>query len=348
MKSSFLFSAVIAMALLTSCGQDESQLVESNQKANLELFIQSATPSSRATAASVPADEGTINRVAIGVFKSDGSVDVIAEPTLTNKSCVIPCTSGSRTIVVVANAPQAYFAGVTKKTDFLSKTIALTQASNNLPMSGETAAAVTLVSGSTVSASVIISRLVSRVTLKSIKTAFDQAGQYNGASFSIDRIFMYNAKSTSTFEAIPTTTTLISGWDGSKVSVNSLIDQVSPAVAITSTPYATPFYYYTFANDLGTIANATKLVIGGQFKANSLATSETVYYPIVINKAQSGTTINGGASDGIKRNATYDLTATIKGKGTATPSEIIEPANLSLTVTVADWALNITQDVNFE
>ena len=81
---------------------------------------------------------------------------------------------------------------------------------------------------------------------------------------------------------------------------------------------------------------------------------ETVYYPIVINKSQSGTTIteNGETKTGrtgyLDRNTVYNLSAVIKGKGVSDPSQDIEPADLNLTVTVADWTLTVTQEVVFE
>ena len=49
----------------------------------------------------------------------------------------------------------------------------------------------------------------------------------------------------------------------------------------------------------------------------------------------------------IERNTCYNITATIKGKGVDDPDKDIDPATISLTVTVAAWALTITQDVTF-
>ena len=42
------------------------------------------------------------------------------------------------------------------------------------------------------------------------------------------------------------------------------------------------------------------------------------------------------------------LTAVIKGEGVDDDSKEIDPATLKLTVTVADWALTINQNVTFE
>ena len=86
-------------------------------------------------------------------------------------------------------------------------------------------------------------------------------------------------------------------------------------------------------------------------RKNADDTGSTIYYPIIINKSQSGTTITGASGTGtsnIARNTTYSIKATIKSIGITDPMEDITPTSLQLTVSVADWALNITQDVTFE
>ena len=50
----------------------------------------------------------------------------------------------------------------------------------------------------------------------------------------------------------------------------------------------------------------------------------------------------------IARNTTYAIKATIKNIGTDDPTGEINPTSLELTVSVANWALDITQDVTFE
>ena len=75
------------------------------------------------------------------------------------------------------------------------------------------------------------------------------------------------------------------------------------------------------------------------------------YYPITINKKQANTTIAGGAGTdkgSIAANTRYVLTAVIKGEGAPDDNTDIDPATLQLTITVADWALTINQNVTFE
>ena len=73
-------------------------------------------------------DEGRVNRVVVAVFKTPGGeTDVIKEVTLleAGNKISIKATEGSREILVVANAPAEYFAGVATKAAFISKAISL-------------------------------------------------------------------------------------------------------------------------------------------------------------------------------------------------------------------------------
>lgn len=95
------------------------------------------------------------------------------------------------------------------------------------------------------------------------------------------------------------------------------------------------------------------MVIKGNFDADGSSGStyspEPVYYPVVINKSQTGTVITGGSGDAtIARNRAYKIGVTIKGKGVSSPSENIVPAVLTVTVSVLDWALVINQSVVFD
>lgn len=209
-----------------------------------------------------------------------------------------------------------------------------------------------------VSASASLSRLVARVAITNIQTAFNPTGQYSAATFKIKKIFLHNAASTSTVgTGTPTTTTPVTGRvDGT----NGYLQDALSDVDITSSACTTSYWFYTFATPAGGVSSApTKLVIYGSFDADGAGatTAEDVYYPVVVNKLQTGTTINDGnditsAGSGkgdmtIARNTRYNITATIKGKGVSDPDTDINPAVISLSVTVANWDLTISQDVTF-
>lgn len=373
--SAALFSVIFAV-LASSC--TESNVpgeVPVKKDAKLQLVVAGAslTTQSRATGSELPSkvDEAKINTLAVGVFNSDGSVNAIEEFKLTTNDDILSmdCAPGSCDIIVVANAPEKTFDNVQNKAAFLAKTVDLSktasadvQISTNLPMSGQTPA--TLVAGETPNqVKVDLTRLVARISLANITTAFT-----GNATFKLDKVFLCNALSSSlitppasdgtnnTFPATPlwlNSDTDVSGigeWTGMKYLLNEITD-----VTLTSSDsYNIPYWFYAFANK--DEQHRTKLVISGYFDADGTGATEPVYvyYPIVVNQAQDGTSFTGtGASethDGtISRNVDYRLRAKIKKEGVSSPSEDIKKDGvLELTVSVAEWTVGIDQDVTIE
>ena len=358
--------AVLAAATLSlaACAGEESENTEPQKmEARLKLTLQGTSANTKATDTTLPTEdsEKTIGRVAVAIFDKNENVIIIQEFTKTS-DIVVNCKPGADcTGIVVANAPANHFAGITTKTTFIAKTVNLTQTSTNLPMSGEIKDAAintfTLTAGSTSNLTAEVSRLVARVAINSIKTAFDPSGQYAKATFTAKKIFLHNANTKSSVNPrTPTVTVPLSGkTDGTNTDLQTSLDQ-----AINETAYTTPYWFYAFAHDN---ASPTKLVIYGKFDADgngTAAAEEDVYYPVVVNKLQAGTTINDGSTDigntsttgkgdaTITRNSTYTITATIKSKGVDDPDKDIDPAIVNLTVTVAPWKFTISQDVTFD
>ena len=354
----YLWAMLAATTLsLAACGSEENENTEQPQKmeARFELTLKGTTVNTRSTGDNLPSadNEKTIGRVAVAIFDKDGKVIIIQEFTQTT-GIVVNCTPGENcTGIVVANAPEGHFKGVGTKANFIAKTTDLTQTATELPMSGEIKSGTedaatttfTLQAGQTSTLSAKVSRLVARVAITSIKTNFDAAGQYADATFKAKKIFMHNANTKSTVNpSNPTGSVPLSGkTDGTNPGLQNSLDRVIDATAFT-----TPYWFYTFAHDATT---PTKLVIYGEFDPDGTgsAAAESVYYPVVVNKSQAGTSIGGdsGTDSTIQPNSTYTITATIKGKGVDDPDKDIDPAIVNLTVKVAGWALNITQDVDF-
>lgn len=360
MKKNFYLMTALCAIIFSACSGDTDPTpnTEKEKTAKLELNLVGSTTRATGTLPGDTGEENQLNTVAVGVFNLNGTTNTIAEfdsNELTAKSAVINCTpTDDCTIVVVANAPTGHFAGVTNLNDFNAQTVALSQTNSggvqvntSLPMSAQqTLVDLTVAGPNTVT--LVLSRLVSRISIADIKTAFDPSGQYKDATFTATGIFLFNAKSTSTVNPVtPVTTDLISGETaGNEYLMNALSDVLIPAGG-----YTTPYWFYTFANDA---TSPTKLVIKGLFDADGSAgstyTSEAVYYPVVINKNQVGTEITGGGSGDatIGRNTAYKIKVTIKGKGVASPATDIVPAALTINVSVENWSLVITQDVDFD
>jgi hypothetical protein len=333
-------------------------------------------------------DEATIQNVIIGVFNATtGEVDNITMPTLSSLATTVTAKSSNPKIVVVANVPSETFKDVKNLSDFLAKTenlnittstayatgiftiptfvagTATTQSKDYLPMIGSTVA-------NSDNLSISLYRMVSRVAITSIKTEFDANGAYAASSFTPTEIFMagvptestYNtpweATTTPAYAIMPTTTNLVSG-EGSSADAPYLSSGELTGITSmtgTSTAYTTNHYFYVFpsiSSSTTDFKNKIRLVIKGTFDGN------TVYYPVVIGRLQSGTKINDGtitADDvdkginsfgGVKPNQTYGLTVTIKAKGATTVNDDVKPSDINVTVGVANWSNTLTQDVIF-
>ena len=374
MKNRFLFLVGIgALLAMSSCSKDEENLVvKSGEPATLSLTIKGSDLSTKATV--LPGDlttagvgfDNTITRVTVGLFKQDanGTTDVIQEGTLDNNKIEVKGsivgTDASRDIVVVANANSGDFKGCSNKSAFLATIMNLTQDRTLLPMVGTSSGVLTKVrnTGTTGDglASVVVTRLVARVQLVSLKTAFDLAGQYPNAKFTATQIFMFNAVDKLTAgEAVVPTAQFLDGRtykEGTSPVVYPLLDPVNQEFP-TVGEYKGINYFYTFPNglDAPNYAKSTRLVIGGTFDpdgggpANGIPT----YYPVIVNYFANPTAAQipaNGYNNGIVKNTIYSISVTIKNKGVDSPDIIIDPGYLDVSVTVAPWLSN-DQSVDF-
>ncbi|MDR0989182.1 MAG: hypothetical protein LBM06_06950 [Prevotellaceae bacterium] len=371
---------------LSSCNSDEVDYTHLPKDAKLSLALQGSSPQieTRATATDFPTNEGNLQRITVGVFFANGSTNVIEEleaGQLTAGATTpnILCAAGNgQTVIVVANTPASLFAGASTKADFIAKKVSLQQTvsggntwqtADNLPMSGENI--VDIAPGSTpTKATVSLSRLVARVSVGSIRTEFAPTGQYGNATFKLTDIYAYNVPTTSNVESgttlFPVTTNFTGGMNDTGVPVTGseyLMHSLNKAAAGGSSANlinGARYWFYTFANQEGTqpadvtTPHPLKLVIKGEFDAdgNGSKPAVTVHYPIVVNKAQAGTSFTGGDSNNgnsnVYRNATYDVSVVIRGKGSDSPEEDVEQAYLVVSVNVAPWAINLTQEVIFD
>jgi hypothetical protein len=373
MKKNYLFLVGIgALLAMSSCSKEEDlTVVKKGTPATLKITVLGADANTRATTVNplVEGDDNTITRVTIGLFKAGGATDVIKDGgTLTSNKILVTGSvttgdDGKRDVVVVANATAGLFAGCTTKALFMEKLMTLTQNRSLLPMAGESLTSVSTPNQLSTNintpgeASVTISRLVARVQLESLQTQFDPAGQYPNAKFKANSIFMLNAKSMSKVDGSLTSTLLDGRTYTEGVAPDPVLYPLKDNVDLTfpaANVYSTIHYFYTFPNDLALLNNATRLVIGGIFDVDgdftTLTDQSPVYYPVIVNRILRPLTsqeITDGYNTGIKRNTIYSISVIIKNKGVVDPITIIDPAYLDVTVTVAPWALTISQPVTF-
>lgn len=376
--SAALFSMIFAV-LASSCTENSSSqpTIEKKKNATLKLVVTGTQAANGRAVGALPANEDKINTLAVGIFDAnDGSVNVVAECAVENNQVKddILCGAGLCDVIVVANAPAGTFDGVQTKNEFLQKTVLLSQTatndvqtSDNLPMSGQTVSSINFIANTVNPVSVTLTRLVARISIESVKTKFAAANGNADATFTLDKVFIYNALSASRIAPGDATLTMPAEplWidGGHLASDNSwvpgmkyLLSEISPVVlsGVGVNEYNIPNWFYAFANN--DQDHPTKVVIGGYYDPDGASGSVAptyVYYPIVVNQAQLGTEFEGTGKDEvhngtIARNTEYRLRATIAKKGVTTPDEEISIAEMQLSVSVAEWQLDIIQDVVIE
>lgn len=373
MKKNFLFLVGIGVLLaMSSCSKDEENLVvKSGEPATLSLNIKGSTVGTRVGGTLIGENaDNNIGNIAVGVFRDDGdALDGLADaienvsvsevtPATTPRSFSIPAgseikvTAGIRDIIVVANASAADIAELktaTTKDIFLKKVLVLADKNQDkakLLMTG-LKEDVNVTKGNPNSISLEVTRLVARVQLVSLKSSFTNS--YSSAVLNVDRIFLHNALFNCPVDvSVPNPKSFYTGWDAAPTPYDETYDVNLKDVTTYSltgnptTSYLTSnHYFYTFPNGLSDPAKATKLVISGTYYPNGiLGTSYYVYYPIVVNgDAISGNTHTG---IGLERNYVYSISAIIFRPGVLDPDKPLDPASISLTITVTDWN-NITQ-----
>lgn len=363
------------MLLATSC-ISESDL--DNQKLamiNLSLDTGLAKKATRANG-TIPSDngsnigenEGSINTVCVELFDESGNTITVHEYTyMKGQPEKIQTTTRATKMIVVANIKKGTFAGTTTMEDFLGKEQQLsyttsTDSQNNaketeagsqtmtaLPMTSGIVSPLNLSENGANNKTLELTRIVARVSISSITTSFNSNGPFAGATFTPTEIFMYNVNDQYAWNGTTSSSTkTVSGESSAPVSFAYLGTGTANYKAPSS---ISPQFFYVFPHSS---QNPTKLVIKGTF-TKAGGTNETVYYPIVINHAQIGTTFidtNGNTISNtndatIEANRAYYITATINGPGVTTPSENIDPSSLTINSQIQDWTnAAMTIDMN--
>jgi len=374
MRTSKLFVAgILSIGLLASCKNSEE--VSPGNPAVFSISLKGSSLSR--TSADVSGDEAAINRITVGLFDAGGNKVTITDlssgdANFTGGVAKVTGTTQVTQAIIAANAPAGAFSGVNQISDFrsvaanldltatqtASGTAGTKQYNTALPMVGE---GPVTIAGTTGSGSVHLTRLVSKIVLSSVKTAFASNGAYPNATFTMTEAFMYNVPSIAQFNVTtpnatsPNAPTLVQG----ETSVGTPKAYLSSAVisqAITTTAYAPNYTFFTFPNV--DQSNRTELIIKGSFVKNPGAsngdqTPAIVYYPIIINHATANTVFSGssttptGTDGAIGANQSYTLAAVITSKGVTSVSSTIDQAAVSLTVDVSAWAVNLTQTNTF-
>lgn len=257
------------------------------------------------------------------------------------------------------------------------------QVPTNLPMVGSTTT-LTKVTASVetdFAANITLYRMVSRIALTKFTTEFKGAA---GRSFTVTDVFLKNVNTTSSFlheqiaaDAAKATMngspTVGASHDGFLVPSNDPSARNPSVASYLLSSYASgwngeePAYFYVFPNTASSFDGKTQLVIKGQYVSSTGSTPVTRYYVCVVNAVPDGEKITytssstsdaGSGTIAANRKYSLEIKVTDGSDGTQeplTPDDVatdVDPNplgqnNVVLTITVADWAADIVQNVTY-
>jgi hypothetical protein len=376
MIRSMIVPMTAVMFLLSSCINDADLTDSTNTGSDstpktLTLTINTGSTGTRVynqTTDPGTTSENTINRVTVGIFGTDNNVKIIKEfePGGSSVSVTSASLASGDQVLVAVNTPTGTFKNAATVSEFESKTMTIdeslaTSASGsvgvvevpgNLPMFGTGS-----ITGTTsLTATVPVYHLVSKIALNSLKVDFDANGAYSTATFTPTEVFLLNVPDKVNIYPIASYSYYSpSSWYEGAVSADGInttnypyreylgtgdisSDQTVLSTSGTAT-WANKLYFYTMPNSGS--SNKTRLVIKGDFDPDG-GTNEnatTYYYPITINPDNSGTVVP---------NQSYQLSVIIKSIGTDSPTGTISQESVGVTVTVQPFADPTSQEETFQ
>ena len=360
----YISSLLAACMLLFSCASDNTVVPDDGSTKSAVVNLSLSTGADTRASGALPTDkgsvvgsnEGKLNHICVGLFDANNKLVTLHEYDYKGDENVSTRTDAVQ-MLVFANVPVGAFVGKYVLSDFYTVaqdlgyttsadgktntavTTANSQSMTSLPMMSDVKT-LNWGSGTTLSPTVTLNRVVAHVALTNITSNF--TGSYNGCSFTPTEVFMYNASNQLTNW---NTKTVNGSVSGENIAGNANTVYLGSGTIST---YSGPYYFYVFPNNNTTAP--TKLVIKGTFKTKS-GTTYTTYYPITVNSSSPTgnivSTITGGTGDSkISANTTYGLSVTLNGTGVANVSDEITTTSVMVNTNVDDMT-NVTVPEHF-
>jgi hypothetical protein len=372
--------ALATMGLFASCSSDDT-VVGGGQGGVLTVSVTPSNAVNTNTRAAATGNienttENTVSRIAVGVFKSDGSVVKIVDQATTSNGVELTASDlqDGEKVLVAVNAPANTFDGVATADAFKAKTLSIAQAlygghsdaatadskadNNHIPMYGE--GAISNAGTQNFTANVNVYHLVSKVSLQSIKV--ELKGAYSAATFKPTEIFMSNVPSKLGFSMANTTSSYTYPTDGVTYESGEQTTDgpASTTVKATDYPYlstgaltgddwkantpatATTYtknmpVFYTMPNNKTTGDKDGATFLVIKGTFTNGSESGVCYYPVYLNyNTNSNTVPDGGTEKVLSPNYNYKVNVVINGKGSNSPTTPVD--NSAATVNISAQA----------
>ena len=265
-------------------------------------------------------DEAAVNSLQVFIFNSEGDIDAVGTGDGGSLSINVTAGKGKR-LWAVANAPE--ITSVATEDELRGSITLLTDnATDNLVMSGST---VTDILGDT-EVSIILSRLVARLSVKSITRQFTATG-LAARPLILKRMYIINVPAGLRLDGTGDVTQWLNRGSFTSSGADGLLSDSGLNISLSNgLTYSTMHSFYCYPNPCTTDSGSgswsprkTRLVLEAEL-GGSLC-----YYSLTFPELQ--------------RNCTYTVeNLTLSGKGSKTPDTPYGSESLSANLTVRDWA----------
>lgn len=347
-KTIIIIAAIIVAAIISSCTKPSCPSCDEGLS-KVTLSLQSYT--TRSDIVTTQEEDNKINSVDVFIFHNTApespeyqKLDAYKRFTGSELSdLTLTATTGPKTICIIVNEHTGLFKGATDLTAFRKLVSNLKdELVGSFTMYGEKEETL----GVTTSVAMTVTRLISKVEVKSIKTKF--AGTpYDGMTLSNIKLYLVNAhaqkiiynNASSPATPLVYNSTKLVGEDANATTEANLIYQPLTGT-INDTGLDKQFFFYCYSNETDQTETCTKLVLQADLDGI------TYYYPILINQDKYGYLPETGYK-GIRQNSTYSYSITVTRPGSPDPNIPVVPGTLDLSLSTSDWAVIPTFEKEF-
>lgn len=310
-------AALFVAAVLTACEEKNETVIISNEPVTLEVRIPSA-----ATRVTSVGNEEAVSSYQIFVYSLDsGMLEAYTVLDGDLSSTKLKCTTGSKEIVVLANAPDLKSA-VSLSSLKTEQSKLEHNAAGALVMEGSKTAELT--ASSTVD--IDIKRMASRICLKSIRLEFD-SDVYAAMDFKVLSAYLINVPADKKYLAEASLAQPPQNWynmlayDSDVVCPELLKDDINVLVSST---YNTEHVFYCYPNPYVTddfsddwSCRPTRLVVEAELGG------VLYYYPVSLPE--------------LKQNTAYDVSLVVTRPGKTDVNDEVKKYDETFNIDIVDW-----------
>ena len=313
----------VISTMVVACGGELTPVnEESNERVTLSVYV----PDQQTKLTTVP-DEVKISNYQVFVYNSSDVLEAYANRN--SSEITMECTVGPMKIVVIVNAP-AISAGVTYEELVACRSLLSDNSPGRFVMVGIVSETLTSTSSSV---TVPVSRLVSKVRLAHLETAFEMP-QYRSMPFKISSVYLINVPADCGYLSSGPVSEWYnkSGYDSG--DENGLIyDDMNDIPVSPASPYGKVNTFYCYSNPYvqdsfqsSWSARRTRLVVEAQLGTDRYC------YPVTLPVLEA--------------NKIYDVSLTVTRPGADNPDNEVDKYSVGFKITVCDWVAG--ESVNAE